>query len=114
MFKISLIIAAISTTMLTPIASAQQNKDPGQQAGQLIGAALTIQEQCAGRPLRSQEAEKALQARVVNTISKQTGSTPDNVRLGLAAGAMQVSFAPKPTKKECKAAENIVGVALKM
>lgn len=114
MFKNSLIIAALGTTMLVPIAHAQKNLDPGQLAGQGIGYALTTQERCGGRPLRSPEADEALQARIVNAISKYTGSAPDNVRLGLVAGAMQASFTPKPTKNDCKEAEKLVGVAKKM
>jgi hypothetical protein len=114
MFKNSFLITALGTAMLAPIVYAQENKDAGQQAGQGIGYALTTQERCAGRPLRSTEADKALQARIVNSISKHTGSTPDNVRLGLAAGAMQANFTPKPTNKDCKEAEKLVGVAQKM
>lgn len=114
MFKNSLIIAALGSAILVQIVHAQEKQDPGQQAGLGIGYALTTQERCAGYPLRAPEAEKALQARVVNAISKYTGSTPDSVRLGLAAGAMKANFTPKPTKKDCREAEKLVGVAQRM
>ena len=114
MLKNSLIIASLGITMLASIARAQGGQDPGQQAGQGIGYALTTQERCAGGPLRSPEADKALHARIVNAVSKYTGSTPDNVRHGLAAGTMQANFTPKPTKKDCKEAEKLVGMAQKM
>lgn len=114
MFNPNFIIAALGMAMLAPIANAQEKLDPGQQAGHGIGSALTTQERCVGHPLRSPEADKALQARVVNAISRYTGSTPDNVRLGLAAGAMQANFWPKPTKKDCKEADKLVRDAQKM
>lgn len=114
MLKNSLIIAVLGTAILGPICHAQKNQDPGQQAGQGIGYALTTQERCAGHPLRSPQAERVLQAHLVDAISKYTGSTPDNVRLGLAAGAIQANFTPKPTKKACREAEKLVDMAQKM
>lgn len=114
MLKTSLVAVIVGIALLSPIAHAQENKDAGQRAAKGIGYALSTQERCAGRPVRSPEAENALQARIVTAISKHTGVTPDIVRDGLAAGAMQANFTPKPTKKDCKEAEQLVGAAQKM
>jgi hypothetical protein len=113
-FKPTFMIAALGAAVLAPAAHAQPGPNPGQAAGQGIGYALITQERCARRPLRSPEAEKALQSRIVEALCKHTGASADDVRVGLAAGAMQASFAPKPTKNACKDADNLVAASQKL
>jgi hypothetical protein len=108
------VAAVICAALFAPIVNAQEGRDPGQVAAQGFGFALSTQERCAGHPVRSPEADRFLQARVVDAIRKQTGSNIDAVRMGLAAGAMQANFTKKPTKKDCHQADKVVSAAQKM
>ena len=114
MSKHSLVAAVFCAALFAPTANAQEGKDPGQVAAQGFGFALSTQERCAGHPVRSPEADRFLQARVVDAISMQTGSSVDAVRAGLAAGAMQANFTKKASKKECKEADRLVRAAQKI